>query len=260
MSLTGPALAGVALIAVATLAGAWLAGRASRPPGSALPGLALAGAAAVLAAVVLADLVPDIWRDLPASGLPWWAAAAALAAAFAAADALARRGCACRAGPGSGRAAPGSRRAAPGSGRAVAAALVVHRALEGGAVALTGSAAVIAALAVHAAAEGFALAVLLRGERRDRAAALLALACLSPAAGAVVLSQFRLPGPAAPVLTCMVAGVLLRTAAGAWQLGRTGSAAGIARRRDSDLGAGSEPATVRWHPEPARLGQPTRAD
>jgi ZIP family zinc transporter len=223
MSLTGPALAGVALIAIATLAGAWLARRASRPPEPALrrpawPGLALAGAAAMLMAVVLADLVPDIWRDLPASGLPWWAAAAALTAAFAAADALARRGCACRAVPGSGR-------AAAGSGRAAAAALVVHRTLEGAAVALTGSAVMTAALAVHAAAEGFALAVLLRGERRDRAAALLALACLSPTAGAVVLSQFRLPGQVAPVLTCMVAGVLLRAAAGAWQLGRTGSAA-----------------------------------
>jgi ZIP family zinc transporter len=231
MSLTWPALAGVALIAVATLAGAWLARRASRPPEPALggsapsrlalrgpalrrpawPGLALAGAAAVLAAVVLADLVPDIWRDLPASGLPWWAAAAALAAGFVAADVLARRGCPCR--------------AAPRGGRAAAVALVVHRALEGAAVALTGSAAMIAALAAHAAAEGFALAVLLRGERRDRVTALLALACLSPAAGAVLLSQVTLPGQAPPVLTSLVAGVLLRAAASTWRLGRTGSVA-----------------------------------
>jgi hypothetical protein len=90
--------------------------------------------------------------------------------------------------------------------------------------------------------------------------ALLALACLSPAAGAVVLSQVRLPGQAPPVLTSLVAGVLLRAAAGTWQLGRSGSSAGITRRRHSGQGAGSVHATVPWHPEPARLGQPTRAD
>jgi hypothetical protein len=82
----------------------------------------------------------------------------------------------------------------------------------------------IAALAAHAAAEGFALAVLLRGERGSRVAALLALACLSPATGAVVLSQVTLPGQAPPVLTSLVAGVLLRAAASTWRLGRTATA------------------------------------
>ena len=48
--------------------------------------------------------------------------------------------------------------------------------------------------------------------------ALLAIACLSPAAGAAVLSRLPLPAAAAPVLTSLAAGVLLRTALVAWQL------------------------------------------
>jgi len=64
----------------------------------------LACAAGVLLAVVLADLLPDIWRDLPGAGLPWWAPAGALVAGVAAADALARRGCACRSAAGHSRA------------------------------------------------------------------------------------------------------------------------------------------------------------
>ena len=70
---------------------------------------------------------------------------------------------------------------------------------------LTGSVAVIAALVIHAASEGFAMAALLRDERRGKAAALLAAACLSPAAGAIAASQVRLPAQAAPIVTALVA-------------------------------------------------------
>jgi len=196
--LTAAALAGVALIAAATLAGAWLGWRSLR-----LPRLSLACAAMLLLVVVIADLVPDAWNDLSSTGLPWWPAAGALGAGFLATDALVRRGCAC----GTGQA----------GGQTTSAALGLHRAVEGAALAVAGSVAVIAALVLHAAGEGFALAALLRGERPGRAAALLAIACVSPAAGAAVLSRVPLPAAVAPVLTCLVAGVLLRTALAAWQ-------------------------------------------
>ena len=209
MLTTGPASAGVALIAVATLAGAWLARRASR-----MRAVSLACAAGVLLAVVLADLIPDIWRDLPAAGLPWWVPAGALAAGMAGTDVLARRGCACRTWPSS----------VAARGRATATALALHRALEGAALVVTGSAAVIAALVIHAASEGFAMAALLKGERRSKAGALLAITCLSPAAGAIAVSLIRLPAQAAPIVTALVAGVLLRAAAAAGQ-------AALAQRR-----------------------------
>src|SRR5262249_36625651 len=163
--LTTAALASVTLIATATLAGAWLGRRSHR-----LPRLSLACAAVLLLAVIVADLLPDIWNHLSATGSPWWPAAGALGAGFLATDGLVRRGCACGTGP--------------AGGRATAAALGLHRAIEGAALAVAGSVAVIAALVVHAASEGLALTALLRGERRGTAATLLAITCLSPAAGA----------------------------------------------------------------------------
>jgi ZIP family zinc transporter len=229
MLMTGPASAGVALIAMATLAGAWLAGRASR-----MRAASLACAAGVLVAVVLADLLPDIWRDLRGAGLPWWAAAIALGAGVAGADGLTRRGCACRSVAGYGVAGgqAAHRDAAHGGagrGGATATALGVHRALEGAALVLTGSVGVIAALIVHASSEGFAMAALLSAERRRKAVALLAITCLSPAVGAIAVSQVRLPAQTAPILTALVAGVLLRAAATA------GQAALAERRLNNDI-------------------------
>ena len=202
MAMTAADLAGITLIAAATLAGAWLGRRFAR-----LRTMSLTCAAVALAAVVAADLVPDIWGDLRATGLPWWIAAAGFGAGLAGTDALVRRGCAC---------AP--RAEVPAGGRATALALGVHRALEGAALAVAGSAAVIAALVAHAASEGFALTTLLAGERRGRAAALVAITCLSPVAGVGLLAWVHLPERAAPVLTSVVAGVLLRAAIAAWQL------------------------------------------
>ena len=218
MLMTGPASAGVALIAGATLAGAWLARRASG-----MRAASLACAAGALLVVVLADLLPDIWRDLPGAGLPWWAAACALAAGAAGTDVLARRGCACRTGPdpgGAGRSGPDRGGVDRGGGACdgearggpTATALGLHRALEGAALVVTGSVAVIAALIAHAASEGFAMAALLSGERRGKAVALLAVTCVSPAAGAIAASQVRLPAQAAPMVTALIAGVLLRAA------------------------------------------------
>jgi zinc transporter ZupT len=229
MVLTAADLAGVALIAAATLAGAWLGRRFAR-----LRTISLACAAVALIAVVAADLIPDIWNDLRETGLPWWIAAAGLAAGLAVTDAAVRRGCACSRGT-----------EAPAGGRATAVALGMHRALEGAALAIAGSAAVIAALVAHAASEGFALTALLRGERKGRAAVLLGITCLSPAAGAAVLALVHLPESVAPVLTSVVAGVLLRAALAAWQVrprparsgadGESGPASGFRQNRLSGL-------------------------
>ncbi|HEX6934537.1 MAG TPA: hypothetical protein VF162_20505, partial [Streptosporangiaceae bacterium] len=81
------------------------------------------------------------------------------------------------------------------------------------------------ALVAHAASEGFALTTLLARERRGRAAALLTITCLSPAAGVALLAWVRVPEQAVPVLTSVAAGVLLRAAIAAWQL------AGVRRSR-----------------------------
>jgi zinc transporter ZupT len=166
--------------------------------------IALTCAAAALVVVVAADLVPDIWNDLRETGLPWWFAAAGLAAGLAGADWLIRRGCAC----GSSRSAAGLGPSGPAAGLGPGA----------GALAVAGSAAVIAALVAHAASEGFALTTLLAGERRGRAAALLAITCVSPAAGVAVLALVHPPESAVPVLTSAVAGVLLRVAVAALRL------------------------------------------
>jgi ZIP family zinc transporter len=220
MVLTGADLAGVALIAAATLAGAWLGRRFAR-----LRTISLACAAVALIAVVAADLVPDIWHDLRETGLPWWIAVAGLAAGLAVTDVAVRRGCTCRRGV-----------EVPAGGRATAVALGVHRALEGAALAIAGSAAVIAALVAHAGSEGFALTALLRGERKARAAVLLGITCVSPAAGAAVLALVHLPESVAPALTSVVAGVLLRAALAAWQVrprparADTDDESGLARR------------------------------
>ncbi len=264
-------LAGVALIAGATLAGAWLSARTRR-----LPSAALRITAALLLAVVLADLMPDILRDLPGSGLPWWGAAVTAAAGFAMAGLVARFGCACAPGPPApespapqGRSSaggpawpPGPAMAGTGAGWGAAAALAVHRALEGAAVTLSGSAAVIAVLVVHAAAEGFALAALLRAGRR-RLLPLLIVACLSPAAGALVLTSVPVPAGVSVLLTCVVAGVLARTALTAWRAARPGSAGesasgSPAERRRGDLTSTSPRATASTPPR-ATASTPPRA-
>jgi zinc transporter ZupT len=228
MTLHATVLAGVALIAGATLAGAWISSRTGR-----MPSAALRIAGVLLLAVVIGDLLPDIGHDLPGSGVPGWGAAGAAAAGFAIAGMLARRGCACASKPAAsadpagladlGQA--GSRCASNGNntGWGATAALAVHRTLEGAAVSLAASAAVIAALVVHAAAEGFALAALLRAGRQRRAPLLL-VACVSPVAGAFGVSLISVPAAVSVLLTCVIAGVLTRSALTAWQAARSRAA------------------------------------
>jgi ZIP family zinc transporter len=190
---------GAGLIATATLLGAAVArsplARAAR---------VLVVVAGVLLVVVTVDLVPDIVRDLPGSGMPWWGPVLAAASAAAVAGGTMRRGCACR---------PASPR-----GPWTAVAIGIHRALEGATLAVSGSLVLIAALVLHAAGEGFALSALLRGVRRRTAALWLLVGCVSPAVGATALGSGRIPDSVRPVVTAAVAGVLLRIAFSSYRI------------------------------------------
>ncbi|GAA2054300.1 hypothetical protein GCM10009839_73030 [Catenulispora yoronensis] len=192
---------GVALIAAATLMGADL-GRRS-PRASAVP---LAASCGALLAVVVADLGPDVAGDVRETGVGWPAVALVGALGFVAAGVLMKRGCPCE---------PGL-----AGGVGTAAALGVHRALEGSALAVAASAPLVLALVVHAASEGFALTALLGAEEHRRRAAVLWLtvACAAPAVGMLAVGSLGLPAKAQPLLTAAVAGVLARTALSAYRI------------------------------------------
>ena len=184
-------IVGTLLIAAATVLGAWLA---RRGPGRHEAWLGAAGGALLVIAGL--HLLPDAWSAARAARI--WAPAvpAAAVASFGLAGLAARTGCAC----GSGRPHTG--------GAGAAAALAVHRFLEGSALALAASVLVAAALAVHALAEGLAVGALLGCQSRRRVAGWLAVMCLSPAAGAVTASVLPMPTAAGPVLLAVAAGVL----------------------------------------------------
>jgi ZIP family zinc transporter len=196
--------AGVALIAIGTLFGARLGRRA--PQASSIP---LAAACGALVAVVAADLGPDVWGDVRDTGIAWWIVAVAGVAGYVGAGYLMKRGCPCE---------PGL-----AGGVGTAAALGLHRALEGSALAVAASAPLVLALVIHASSEGFALTSLLDAEKhRPRAmTGWLTVACAAPAFGMVVVGSIGLPDQAKPVVTSLVAGVLVRTAWNAYQIAAT---------------------------------------
>jgi zinc transporter ZupT len=118
--------------------------------------------------------------------------------AFTAAGLAARAGCGCR------------EHTEHASGAGTAAALAVHRFLEGSAVALAGPA-VAVALAVHAFGEGLATGALLGAQPR-RVAGWLTAMSVSPLIGAAVASAFPIPAAAEPVLLALAAGVITQAA------------------------------------------------
>jgi ZIP family zinc transporter len=193
--LPAPVLAGVGLVAAATVTGAWLARR--RPGQRQMWFAAAAGALLIIAGL---HLLPDAWAAARAAGT--WPPLVPLAAAagFAVAGLATRAGCGCR------------EHQEQASGAATAAALAVHRFLEGAAVALAGSAAVALALAAHALGEGLATGALLGGQPRRRVAGWLALMCLSPVIGAAATDAFPVPAGPEPVLLALAAGVLAQAA------------------------------------------------
>jgi ZIP family zinc transporter len=187
--------AGAGLVAAATVAGVWLA---RRRPGQQQVWLgAAAGALLVIAGV---HVLPDAWSAARAAGIWPIAVPATAIAAFLLAGFVARGGCACQCS---------TKRA---GGRGAAAALALHRFLEGSAMALVGSATVIAALGVHALGEGLAVGALLASAPRRRTVGWLAVMCLSPVVGAVVTSFYELPAVAEPFLLAVAGGVLAQAA------------------------------------------------
>jgi hypothetical protein len=194
-ALSGAVLGGAGLVAAATVAGAWLV---RRRPGQRQAWFA--AAAGLLFIIAGFHLLPDAWAGAQEAGI--WPPLVPMAAVAAGAGA----GLAARAGCGCGE----HRERVAGTG--MAAALAVHRFLEGAAIALAGSAAVALALAVHAFGEGLATGALLSGQPRRRVAGWLALMCVSPVLGAVVADAFPVPEVAEPVLVAAAAGVLVQAA------------------------------------------------
>ena len=190
---SGLTLAGAGLIVAATVAGAWLARR--RPGQREIWFAAAAGALLIIAGL---HLLPDAWASASAARIWPGVVPIAAAGAFAAAGLAARIGCGCR------------EHTEQASGAGTAAALAVHRFLEGSAIALVDSAAVAVALAVHAFGEGLATAALLGAQPR-RVVGWLTVMSVSTFAGAAA-GAFPIPAAAEPMLLALAAGVITQAA------------------------------------------------
>ncbi|MFJ9150806.1 hypothetical protein ACIRP7_22650 [Streptomyces sp. NPDC102270] len=193
---------GLILIAVGTLVGAWLGRRWSHRST-----MLLGAASGVLLAVAGADIVPHALHEAEEQGLAGWIVPVVVAA-FALASAghtLRRRG-------ESGRLL----------GAGTAAALVLHRLVEGMTVALLATVAVVAALTVHSVSEGLALTAVLDARGRRPLTPWLVAVCVSPLVGGWITLVAPVPEWTHVLLLAAVAGVLLRNA---------GTALALARRR-----------------------------
>lgn len=186
-------LAGTAVMAAATLAGAWLANR-----GNQHRQMWFGAAAGTLLVIALVHLLPDAWHGAGDSGLPAWLVPVVAATSFVVNRLVSRVGCTCQADE------------EHASGAWSAAALGLHRFLEGAALALSGFLTAVA-LAAHAFGEGMSVAALLRGYRR-RLAAWLAVMCIGPAVGAAAVAVIPALDIAEPLLLAVAVGVLAQAA------------------------------------------------
>lgn len=216
-----------ALISTATVMGAWLATRYAERMG-----LWLSVASALMMVTALTDIVPDVWAESGEAGTPLWIPGIALVLGFVVVAYFTRGGC----GHGhdepakpegdhheghdhghghhdapSREGAVAPERSATAGGVGTAAALTVHRVIEGATLALAPSVAVIGALFVHSASEGLALGALFQ-QTRQRLGPWLLLSVAGPVLGVVVASVSPIPETVAPVLLALVGGVLMRTA------------------------------------------------
>ncbi|MFF2808092.1 hypothetical protein ACFVT2_13015 [Streptomyces sp. NPDC058000] len=200
------AYVGLFLIICGTLAGAWSARRWRRHGTVLLP-----AACGVLLALAVIDILPRAIDDAGESGLPGWAVPVSAVAGFTVL-------------PGCGvlLARCGGRGQSYGNG--TAAALVLHRVVEGMTVALLPTFPVVAALALHSGSEGLALTTMLETDGRRRLFPWLVLACLSPLLGGLVTEVAPLPDGVHAVLMAVVAGVLLHGAVAGLALLRRRSA------------------------------------
>jgi len=234
------AMGAVLLVCASTLVGAFLARR-----NSARMSLWLVIASAMMLVTALVDLAPDAWEEAHEAGVPAWALALSAGFGFAVITYFTRHGCACPDDepPRPALHAPGLHRrirqgldAAVFGGMGTAAALTLHRAVEGAALALTASIVVVVALVVHSASEGLALAALLDIAKR-RLLPWLVVACLSPAAGVVIATFSPLPDQLVPILLAMVMGVLCRTAVVGMKLAASRQRGGRLSRRHIAIAA-----------------------
>ncbi|MEZ0070834.1 hypothetical protein [Planotetraspora sp. GP83] len=234
------AMGAVLLVCISTLVGAFLARRNSKRMS-----LWLAIASAMILVTALVDLAPDAWGEAAEAGVPPWALALSAGFGFLVITYFTRRGCACPEDepPRAALHAPGLHRrlkqgmdAAVFGGMGTAAALTLHRAIEGAALALTASVVVIIALIVHSASEGLALAVLL-DIAKQRLTPWLVVACLSPTVGVVTATLSPLPVRLVPILLAMVMGVLCRTAIVGMKLAASKQQGGRLSRRQIAIAA-----------------------
>ncbi|WP_214106853.1 hypothetical protein [Acrocarpospora catenulata] len=258
----------VVLISLSTLAGAWLARRKSRQV-TAL----LAVASALMLVTALIDMLPDAWQGAIENDVPLWALGLAIVFGFLVITYFTRKGCGHdheNAKP-VGRHAPGLHRqvkevlsAAVFGGMGTAAALSVHRAVEGATLALTTSAVVVIALMVHSTSEGLALTALL-DMAKQRLAPWLTVSCVSPAVGVLIATVSPIPPQVEPILIGVVAGVLLRTAVVGIKLAASRQKDGRLPRRhlvSAIALAGTLAviiAVIRWMPGDQRSNQMGRA-
>ncbi len=215
----------VGCIAVATAAAAAVARKAC-----AQAGLLLLTASALMLSTVLLDLAPAAWHETVLLGLPAWLPATVAVATYGVVG-LCTRGegrTRRRARPGH---APGRHRrltetaGVVSAGLGAAAALGVHRVMEGTTLALILSVPVFLALLVVSVGNGMALGVMLRDSGRGPLP-WLALACLGPAFGVLIGVLRPLPLVLLPSALAVVAGIVVRHAVVGLRLARQRHAGG----------------------------------
>jgi zinc transporter ZupT len=184
---------GVGVVAVATLAGAWLAHRRGSQQH-----VWFGVAAGALLVIAVGHLFPDAWSGAATAGLPGWLVPGVAVASFVITLEVSRIGCTCQADE------------EHASGAWSAAALAVHRFLEGAALGLTGVITAVA-IAVHALGEGLAVGALLRAQR-GRLACWLTLMCLGPAVGAMTADSIPSLQVSEPLLLAIAAGIVAQAA------------------------------------------------
>lgn len=184
---------GVGVVALATAVGAWLARRRDGQQQ-----VWFGAAAGALLVIALLHLLPDAWTRADDAGMPTWLVPAVALVSFSVSILVSRVGCACQA----------DEENVAGAGSA--AALAVHRFLEGAALSLAGVV-TAAAIAVHALGEGLAVGALLRTRPR-RLVCWIAVMCVGPAIGAVTVEAIPALRFSEPVLLSVAAGVLAQAA------------------------------------------------
>ncbi|NGO77883.1 hypothetical protein G6045_19785 [Streptomyces sp. YC504] len=177
-------------------------------------GLLLLTASALMLAAVLLDLAPEAWRETVLLGVPGWLPPTVALASYAVVGLCTRGHGRARPHPGH---APGRHRrltetaGVVSAGLGTAAALGVHRVMEGTTLALILSVPVFLALLVLSVGNGLTLGVMLQDSGQGPLP-WLALACLGPALGVLLSVLHPFPAVLLPSALAVVAGIIVRHA------------------------------------------------